>query len=198
MRARTGLILLAALFASLAGAQSPAIRSVEVRGEAQRAEVAIRGSFTVPEYAVRTTNEGRTVIVEVSGAALPEGGIEVLGSSRLVTATVASTTAHGARLELSTSTPVRHQARAARGRIYVRLEAARAGGAAEEPVTEPAGDVVLEDVHLERRDGRDRVVVGLSRATRFTVADDGGSLRFAADRVSPGSGAPFEACPNPS
>ena len=183
VRARSGLILLAVLFASLAGAQSPAIRSVEVRGEARRAEVAIRGSFTVPEYAVRSTNGGRTVIVEVGGAALPEGGVEVAGTSRLVTATVASTTAHGARLELSTSVPVRHQARAARGRIYVRLEAAGQEGVA--PAAEPVGDVVLEDVHLERRDGRDRVVVGLSRATRFTVDDDGASLRFAADRVSP-------------
>ena len=182
VRARTGLILLAALFASLAGAQSPAIRSVEVRGEARRAEVAIRGSFTVPEYAVRTTDQGRTVIVEVGGAALPDAGVEVLGSSRLVTATVASTTAHGARLELSTSVPVRHQARAARGRIYVRLEAVTES---PEPSPEATGDVVLEDVHLERRDGRDRVVVGLSRATRFTLADDGGSLRFAAARVSP-------------
>ncbi|MEM1416622.1 MAG: type IV pilus secretin PilQ [Myxococcota bacterium] len=183
LRARIGLLLLVALAVPLAGAQSPAIRSVEVRGEAQRAEVAIRGSFAVPEYAVRSADHGRRVIVEVAGAALPASGVETLGSSRLVTSTVASTTARGARLELLTSVPVRYRARAARGRIYVRLDAA---AEAEDATPEaPTGDVILRDVHLERRDGRDRVVVELSRATTFELDEESGRLRFGADRIEP-------------
>ena len=79
--------------AQSSGESSATIEAVEVRGEAERAEVAIRGQFAVPTYAIRSREDGRVVVIDVADAELPEGGLNATGGSRLVSSTVGSTTA---------------------------------------------------------------------------------------------------------
>lgn len=191
------LVLGLALSGTIAAADPPAIESVEVRGEGAHAEVAIRGAFEVPTYAVRTREDGRVLVVEVADATLPEAGLETVGDAQLVTATTAATTARGVRLELRLSRAARYRARSGDGRILVALDA-------EEPATHAAttttdaspeppnpvasGPATVRDVVVERRDGRDRVVVELDRAAEFVVRRDGDGparLEIAGARLAP-------------
>jgi type IV pilus assembly protein PilQ len=178
------------LSGTIAAADPPTIESVEVRGEGTRAEVAIRGAFEVPTYAVRTREDGRVLVIEVADASLPEGGLETTGDAQLVTASTASTTARGVRLELRLSRAVRYRARSGDGRILVALDAsdgatptagAAAGGAPTDASEATAGGTAtVRDVIVERRDGRDRVVVELDRPARFEVrrGDESGPARL--------------------
>lgn len=164
---------------TMAEADPPMIRSVEVRGEGAHAEVAIRGAFDVPTYAVRTRDEGRLLVIEVAGATLPSDGIEALGDSRLVTSTTAATTARGVRLELQLSRAARYRARSGSGRIFIALDASEetvpastvAPAVSRRPAAE--GPATVRDVVIERRDGRERVVVELDRPATFEVRRDG-------------------------
>lgn len=175
-----------ALSGTIAAADPPTIESVEVRGEGARAEVAIRGAFEVPTYAVRTREDGRVLVIEVADASLPEGGLETTGDAQLVTSSTASTTARGVRLELRLSRAARYRARSGDGRILVALDASDGatptagapntdGPNTDTPNDEPqaGGTATVRDVIVERRDGRDRVVVELDRPARFEVRRDG-------------------------
>lgn len=165
---------------STAHAQSHQVRTVEVRGEGHRAEVAIRGAFDVPTYAVRSRREGRVVVIDVADASLPEGGIETTGLASLVSQAVATTTARGVRLELTTTEAVTYRARSRNGRIVIRLDRAT-GETAETPArTERARQAhsTLQNVSIENRDGRDRVVVDLDQAAAFRVRRSGGAQRL--------------------
>ncbi|MCB9617247.1 MAG: type IV pilus secretin PilQ [Sandaracinus sp.] len=178
----------------MAAADPPTIESVEVRGEGARAEIAIRGAFEVPTYAVRTREDGRVLVVEVADASLPESGLATVGDAQLVTATTASTTARGVRLELRLSRAARYRARSGDGRILVALDATEGttpastttnAPSAERPVEGPA---TVRDVTVERRDGRDRVVVELDRPATFEVRRDGNGparLEIAGARLAP-------------
>ncbi len=177
-------IAIAALAVTLAPqptlAQDAAARveTLALAGGDASAEVTLRGVFAVPTYSVRTRDEGRIVVVEVAGAALPEGGLSLTGTSSLVTRTTSSTTAQGVRVELECEVPVAYRVRAAAGRISLRLEVL---GDDDEtvPVTRSAaepgvsateeGPLSVRSVSIERRDGRDRVVVTLSRGAEFRV-----------------------------
>ena len=155
---------------------SAEVRSVEVRGEGEHAEVAIRGAFDVPVYAVRTRDEGRTVVIDVADASLPAGGIETEGLASLVSQAVATTTARGVRLELHASEAVRYRARAGEGRILIRLDRQ---DAAEPAARQARGEApLLRDVNVENRDGRDRVVLELDRPVAFRVRRDGDAPRL--------------------
>ncbi len=164
-------------------ADPPVVRSVEVRGEGDRAEVAVRGAFAVPTYAVRARDGGTVVVLDVADASLPESGIDRSGDSALVSSTVATTTAQGVRLELHLTRPATYRARSREGRIFLRLDAI---GEEERPApvtnsTErtPSGPATLQGVTLERRDGRERVVIELDRASRFRVLrDESGPARL--------------------
>ncbi|MEM9075304.1 MAG: AMIN domain-containing protein, partial [Myxococcota bacterium] len=167
-------------------ADDPEIRSVEVRGEGNRAEVAIRGAFDVPTYAIRTRDEGRVLVVDVAGASLPEGGLTSTGDSALVRSTVGSSTARGVRLELHLSEAATYRARSREGRIFVRLDAV-SSERREEPTAEREGPATLRDVTIERRDGRERVVLELDRAARFRVLRGEGpaQMEIRGARLSP-------------
>lgn len=162
-------LALALAHAVPAGAQEPAVtvRSLNVSGDGDRAEVVVSGTFGVPRYDVRVQRGGRLLTVELEDAALPEAGLSVRGSSPLVARSSSSRTSRGVRLELELREPVAHHVRASSG--AVRLTLVRADAA---PSEEPAasGPASVRGVHVERRGGRDRVVIELSRPAVFRTS----------------------------
>ncbi len=155
------------------------VERVILEGEPDRARLEILGDFQVPDYAVRARDEGRTVVLEIRGVVLPPGGVRVEGSHRLVHRVEASTTARGVRLVVRLTGTATYRARAARRGIRVVFERLP-----EQPTAEPAQreepmlrgaqsrdavDSRLRSVFLERRDGRERVVVELSRPAPFRL-----------------------------
>jgi type IV pilus assembly protein PilQ len=162
-----------------AAARAPGARvdGMTLRGDENRAEITLRGSFGTPSYAVRSRDEGRVVVVEVEGASMPEGGLALRGESALVTRSTTSEGAHGVRLELATRHPVAYHASVVGGRLVVRLDRISEGG--DVPVAGPAlasadrqdasAPLAVRGVTVERRDGRERVIVQLSRAAEFRV-----------------------------
>jgi len=161
-------VLTAVLVAPLsASADPPTVSGVSVRGHDDHATVVVRGVFEVPSYAVRSRDEGRTIVVDIEGATLPAAGVSTEGEASLVVGTTASTTARGVRIELALSRPLRYQARANRGRITVTLS--ERDGARAQPARAGDGAPSVRDIHLERRDGRDRLVVELDSPAAFRV-----------------------------
>jgi type IV pilus assembly protein PilQ len=156
------------------------VESLAVHGTGDRADLTVRGDFDVPTYEIRSRDEGRIVVIDVSHATIPEGGLDVEGSSSLITRSTTSETALGARIELELDAPVAYRARASAGRIQIRLERIDDGDLDDDelPVTRSAraesdeaeeASAAIERVSVERRDGRDRVVVSLSHAAPFRL-----------------------------
>lgn len=153
------------------------VRGLTFSGSGGRARVVLTGEFAVPRYSARSRDEGRTIILEVEGATIPDDGLEVAGQASLIATSTASTTATGVRVHLYLRDPVTHHVRASSGRIELTL--IRQGAREEEatPVAEGPPEVV--SIHVERRNGRDRVVIQLSRAARFrTLRSGGGPARL--------------------
>ncbi|MEC7518280.1 MAG: type IV pilus secretin PilQ [Myxococcota bacterium] len=185
--------LLALAFTTPAAAQSEpsVVRALSVSGDAERAEVVLEGDFDVPRYAVRTRDEGRVVVLEVEGASLPEEGLAVSGGAGLVDSSASSTTARGVVVTLGLSRPVSPQARAGRGRVTLSLRPV--GVEAQEQPSESTGAPEIRGVHVERRDGRDRVVIELDRAARFrTLPIVSGPARLVIDGARVGEGVASE------
>ncbi|MCS6799568.1 MAG: type IV pilus secretin PilQ [Myxococcota bacterium] len=182
-------LLLTLGIAPAAFADPPRIDAVRLDGGIDRAQVVIVGAFDVPRYAVRSRDEGRTLVVDVFDAALPASGLVATGSSRLVVRTTASTTARGARIELGLARPTAFRARAEPGRIVLHVgdpepgERVGDGGELREPEAP-----VIESVFLEQRDGMERVVLELSAPAAFRVVPAGpgpARLEVRAGRFSP-------------
>jgi type IV pilus assembly protein PilQ len=171
MRDRIGLLALGVVLglAAAAQAQSPERMAVGVAlepGEG-RAELVVRGDFEEPSYAVRARDGGLTVVLDVSGATLPNGAV-VSGASPLVARTSASTTARGVRIEVALARPATYRARSERGRIVLAFEPLDAlGTPAPSETVASSGPSTVRAVSIERRDGRERVVVQLDRPTDF-------------------------------
>ena len=163
-----------------AGGDEARVESLGVHGTGSRADLTIRGDFAIPTYEVHSRDEGRIVVVDVSNATMPDAGLPLDGDSGLVTRSTTSVTALGVRIELELSAPVSYRARATSGRIQLRLERIEddSFGDDEVPVVGAARDdggdsedgaPTIEGVSLERRDGRDRVVVRLDHAAPFNL-----------------------------
>ena len=90
--------------------------------ERDGAQISIEGAFDNPQYAVHARENGRLIVIDVDQAALPAGGIKTSGTSSLISRTVTSNTARGARIELALTGKATYHARAIRDRITVRLE----------------------------------------------------------------------------
>ncbi len=169
--AASGVSIPAAAQPRAPSAATPTTRSLvsgmRVSGGAERAQVTLTGSFDVPQYRVHGRDDGRTVTLEVEGARIPDDGLDVDGQASLVSTTASSATAHGVRLSLRLAAEVTHVVRAAPGRIVIELTRLSATEGAERAAAE--GPIEVRGVHVERRDGRDRVVVELSRATEFRI-----------------------------
>ncbi|MCA9601051.1 MAG: AMIN domain-containing protein, partial [Myxococcales bacterium] len=189
MRFSSGFVLSLLMLAYAGTAFADAsIRSVVVRGEGERAELAIEGEFSVPTYSVRATNQGRTVVIDVAGAKLPSGGIATKGQASFVKSVVGSTTARGARIEVTLAEALAYRARAESGEIRVSFSRIDANEPAAAAAADASGPLTIEDIHLERRDGRDRVVVKTTRAAEFKIGEprDGNvNMEIRGARVSP-------------
>lgn len=178
--------LMSALVTATAYAQSSpqTVEEVEIRGAEASAKLVVSGSFAIPTYAVRARDEGRTVVLRVEDAELPEGGVDVQGSTQLVERVTASTTARGVQIEVSLAREAAYRARADHGRIRVHFEAlsqqnAAAGGVSSQgrtgtPRASRGSQPRVRDVILERRNGRERVVVKLDAPVRFRVGQEDG------------------------
>ena len=157
---------------SVAGAAGPKIESVRIDGERDGARISIEGAFSDPRYVVRAKDEGRLIVIDVEQAALSKGGVHTTGTSSLIARTITSNTARGARIELALTDEATYHARASQGRIIVRLE--RESGPKQKPRASSSGRAV-ENVYLEQKDGRDRVVVSLRGNPDFRVSTRAGA-----------------------
>ena len=181
MRAR-GLISFTVLsvlaLATVAHASPPEIRGVSVSGHGERAEISVEGVFEIPDYSVRVRDGGRTVVIDVVDAVLPAAGLTTQGTTSLVSGLTASTTARGVRIEVTLARTAAYRARAQAGLIEVALEPMN-GGVPSVPQDEASGAPSVRDVHIERRDGRERVVVEIHGDASFrVVASRGGPARM--------------------
>ena len=178
MRIHWGLaIAVGATFAwvNLAQAAGPKIESVRINGARDEAKVSIEGAFHDPQYAVRAREDGRLIIIDVDDAVLPSSGIETTGSNSLVARTVASNTARGVRIELTLTGKATYHARATDGGITVKISRGQDSAPPKaKRSTAPTGPRV-EDVRLEQKNGRDRVVITISGEPEFRVSTRAGS-----------------------
>ena len=178
MRIQWGLaIAVVATFAwvDLAQAAGPKIDSVRINGARDEAQVSIEGVFVDPQYAVRAKDDGRLIIIDVDDAALPSGGIERSGSNALIARTVASNTARGARIELTLTGKATYHARATEHGITVKLRSTGAVAKAKPKKSKGSSATKIEDVRLEHKDGRDRVVISLDGDAEFRVSTRDGA-----------------------
>ncbi len=167
-----GLAVTAGVGRVQAEAPQTVLAQVGVQGRGGRAEVVLSGKFSVPVYAVRARENGNVVIIDVAGASLAEGGVAIDEQTDLVTGASASTTAQGVRVELRLSEPATYRASVVDGRIVVQLEELDAldATASVAPTTaEQNARPEVRRVQLEKRDGRERLVVELSRPADFRV-----------------------------
>ncbi|UCF48698.1 MAG: type IV pilus secretin PilQ [Myxococcales bacterium] len=179
MRIHWGLaIAVGATFAwvNMAQAVGSKIDSVRINGERDGAQISIEGAFDNPQYAVRAKEDGRLIVIDVDEAALPSGGLQTSGTNALVARTVASNTARGARIELTLTDKATYHARATDNRITVKLQ--RGNGStvkARAKKSSASGAAKIKTVHLEQKDGRDRVVISLVGDAEFRVSTRAGA-----------------------
>jgi type IV pilus assembly protein PilQ len=178
---------------SIAAAAGPKIDSVRIDGERDGARISIEGAFSDPRYVVRAKDDGRLIVIDVEQAALPKGGVHTSGTSSLIARTVASNTAHGARIELALTEEATYHARAGHDRITVKLE--RGEGSKPKARVKTEGPTV-ENVYLEQKDGRDRVIISLQGNPDFRVSTRAGApprLEVLGAKVSSGAKRRIEA-----
>jgi len=178
MRIHWGLAIVVGVtfaWANLAQAAGPKIDSVQIKGERDGAQVSIEGSFKYPQYAVRAREEGRLIIIDVDDATLPAGGIETSGTNSLVARTVASNTARGARIELTLTGKATYHARATDDGITVKLRRGQGSAEARPKKSSTPTAPKVEDIRLENKDGRDRVVISLAGNPEFRVSTRSGA-----------------------
>jgi type IV pilus assembly protein PilQ len=173
MRLSSGLLTLLFVLsftpASRADGGGPVVAKLRIKGEAQRAEVTVDGSFAVPVYSIRAQKDGKEVILDLEGAVLGPEGVQVEGTAALIVRSTASTTSKGVHLVLGLTRAATYRTRSEAGRIHVMFDAR--GGAEDEGEAASASDAPLEVRHviIERRNGRDRVVAELNRPGSFRI-----------------------------
>ncbi|MCA9582035.1 MAG: hypothetical protein KC416_09595, partial [Myxococcales bacterium] len=169
MRFAAGLITLLSFTFLANQASADTVRKVRIVGKGEQAEVLIEGVFDVPTYDVRARDGGRFVVIDVVDVTLPPDGLVSTGTTGLIRGATASTTSRGVRVEVELARPLPFHARVQSGTIGVRFSAV------EEPVEKDTasneGPLTISDLHIERRDGRDRLVVETNRPTDFRVKE---------------------------
>ncbi|MGB8331756.1 MAG: type IV pilus secretin PilQ [Polyangiales bacterium] len=158
-----------------AHAAGPRIDSVRINGERDAAEIYIDGAFSDQQYAVRAKEGGRVIIIDLDDATLPAGGIQTNGSASLVARTVASTTARGARIELALTGQATYHARATNSGIIVTLRRGENSARATTRKSPTPSQASIEEVRLEQKDGRDRILVTLAGEAEFRVSTRDGA-----------------------
>jgi len=181
---RLSYALVATLLVGLVGSHAAAdsgdgvVARLEISGEKDRAVVTVAGSFTVPTYSIDTMDEGRKVVINVADAELARDGVKVGGSASLIVRSTASTTAHGVRIVLGLTREATFRARADAGRIRITFDGSpdglkddAEGGQAD------ADQLQIEHTIIERRDGRERVVIELNKPSAFRVVPGRGGVK---------------------
>lgn len=128
--------------------------------------VRIVGAFGTPEYSARSRDSGRVVVVEITGATLPDAGISANGKVSLVRGVSASQTALGVRLEIAMRSAKTFRARASSNEIIVLI----GGKEISEGQKVAEGPVTVRSLHLEVRDGRERLVIETDRPAAYRIA----------------------------
>ncbi|HEY2732932.1 MAG TPA: hypothetical protein VGI70_03060, partial [Polyangiales bacterium] len=157
----------------MADATKPAIATLHVSGQRERAEVTIDGSFHIPTYSIDTIDDGKQVVIHVDNAVLADEGLKVDGSAKLIVRSSAASTAKGVRIVVTLTRAAAYKARGEDGKIRVLFDAL---DAPEEHSDQAADDAPsaseaakIKYVGIERRNGRERVVIDLDHATDFRI-----------------------------
>jgi type IV pilus assembly protein PilQ len=171
MRLSCGFVaFLLALFLSGSGhadSDGPVVAKLRVKGEKQRAEVTVDGSFAIPVYSIHSLDDGKQVVLEIEGAKLATADTRVEGTAALIVRTTASTSAKGVRVVLDLTRPAAYRTQTQAGRIRVLFDTQAAP--TETPATAANRPLEVRHVILERRNGRDRLVAELTRPAPFRV-----------------------------
>ncbi len=143
------------------------LEDLQIRRSKGEAEVVIRGASKIPTYAVRSREQGRLIVVNVEDASLPKGGLKVLGKSSLIASTTASKRAQNVQVAIRTRRPVAYRVRTQPTKIIVRLEPMV--GAPDAKEARHRSSAIVRDVVLEKRGGRERVVLELNGPAPFRI-----------------------------
>jgi type IV pilus assembly protein PilQ len=162
-------------WADMAHALGSQIDHVQIDGERDGAFISIEGAFKDPQYAVRTQDDGRLIVIDIEGAALRSGGVKTTGTSSLISRTVTSNTARGARIELKLTDKATYHARANGNRITINLRRGDPMTGSKDRKSPRTAGPRIEQVRLEQKDGRDRVVISLAGDADFRVSTRTGS-----------------------
>jgi type IV pilus assembly protein PilQ len=163
------LAVLAGGASALAEAPRTVLTEVGIHGQGGKAEVVLSGDFGVPTYAIRAREGGNVIVVDVAGAALADGGVSITEQTALIAGAVASTTSRGVRVELTLTEPASYRATTADGKIVVHLEELDADAPSDAEPQPASGVPEVRHVRLEKRDGRERLIVELSSPADFRV-----------------------------
>jgi type IV pilus assembly protein PilQ len=178
--------------------QAPAVATLSIEGQRDRAEVVIDGSFRVPKYSIDSLGDGKQIVIHVEDAVLGPGGLQTHGSSALIVRSTASDSARGVRIAISLTRKATYRARSEDGTIRILFDAveapaAQGGQSSRKVASKPAAvsggyapiaatDVApapeapavssvptVQYVGIERRNGRERVIVELDRPAEFRI-----------------------------
>ncbi len=155
-----------------ADSTAPVVARLEVAGKKDHAEVTIHGPFKIPDYTIKSPDNGRTVVIEVLGAVLAEGGVDVKGTSKLINSSTASTTGRGVRVEIKLGYDAVYRARSESGKIRVyfdRFKEGRKSVARTKIRSSSKRPLTVNRVNIERRNGQERIVVEMNRQAPFRV-----------------------------
>jgi type IV pilus assembly protein PilQ len=153
-----------------------AVATLHVAGQHDRAELTIAGTFDKPAYSIDALNGGKQIVILLDGATLAEPGVSVDGSAQLIVRSTASSSAKGVRVVVQLTQAASYRARAEDGKVHVYFESLSAAAADRDEV-ETSSDSQLcqvKYVGVERRNGRERVVIDLDRHADFRVIPGGG------------------------
>jgi type IV pilus assembly protein PilQ len=168
---------------ALADDSQAAVATLNVEGQRDHAEVVIDGSFHVPKYSIDALADGKQVVIHVEDAVLGPKGVTVNGSSALIVRSSASTDARGVRINIQLTRKATYRARSEDGKIRVIFDARDAAvvpAAAESlPTAASPRAATVQYVGIERRNGRERVVIELDRPAEFRIVPgEGGPARM--------------------
>lgn len=164
-------VLLAALWTGPVWAETPksTVATLHISGQRDRAELTVDGSFQVPTYSIDSLDDGKQIVLHVDNAVLGERGVQVDGSANLIVRSDASSTAKGVRVVVQLTRRATYRARADKGKIHLLFDALEQPETAQRAAAAPTRDASVRFVGIERRNGRERVVVELDRVAEFRV-----------------------------
>lgn len=160
------------LFSSPAFADST-VETVRLESLSGGVAVRVRGEFGTPVYRAHSRDEGKVIVLEVAGADLPKGGLSTSGKVSLVRTVSASRSAKGVRVEIEMSKAQPFRARASQNEIVVYLGDAEIGERVHR-----AGPATIRSVHMEVRDGRERLVIEADKPLTYRISEGEGVKRL--------------------